>query len=322
MSDTPPIPLYRRLTVGEIVERVYRLLRCNFVLLVGIAVFPGLAFLLSYAAIFAVLGRRIISTARISDPEEMMRLFRLISVVSIPAMMVCLIVFALYLAAASYAAVLADCGTRVTIREAYRVASARKGHYFLLTLTLYALTFLPALLLELPLFATASSMEQNKTVNPLMVLLFPVEAILIAVAVVVGIILALRLSLAFAASVFEALTVRDAIKRSWNLTRGALGRIFLSVAVIYAAIYAVTIILILGAISVATIVYLLAGRPNDPHSSILLVVILGLFIYLIFLAVCTVGTWAGFTTAFAVIYNDQRLRLEGQPPAIPTGVPA
>lgn len=325
MSEATPISLYSPRTFGQILERVYRLLRGNFGLLFGVASVPGLIFLVSYGAIFAIWAKEIISTVRTSNPEDVIHMVRMFSVLFAPVMLLYLAVFALYFAAASYAAVLADCGTRVTFREAYRVAWSRLGHYFLLVLTLYAITFLPALLLEIPIFASATAMGSNKTApNPALILLFPVEFFLIFASVVVGIVVALRLSLAFPASVFESLKVREAIKRSWALTRGALGRIFLVVVVIYAAIYAITTILIFGAIAVGAVGFLVFGAQNtNSQNAWVLPVILGIIVYVALIAICTVGTWAGFTTAFGVIYNDQRLRSDGPPASQPLpGAPA
>lgn len=324
MSDVPMIPLYRPMSVGQVLDRVYLLLRGNFGVLIGVASIPGLIFLGSYGVIFAIWGREFLSLARGSNPEQVMHLMRLISAFFLPLMLVYLAAFALYLAAASYAAVLADCGKRVTVREAYQVAWSRMGHYLLLILTLYAVSFLPALLLELPIFAAVNFMGANQaTPNPTMLLLFPLEMLLIFAAVVGGAIIALRLSLAFPASLFESLKVKESIKRSWRLTRGALGRIFLVALVIYAAIYAAILILMFGALSVGAIGMLFAGTgESHSHLRFGLLVTIGIVVYLAVIAIATVGTWAGFTTAFAVLYNDQRLRLEGQPPVTPTGVPA
>lgn len=323
MNGAQPIPPYQPMTFGQILERVFRLLRTHFRLLIGVAVIPGLVFLVSYGVLFAIWGREIISGVRSSNPEDIFRLVRLVSAISVPLMLMYLAVFALYLAAASYAAVLADRGTSVSIGEAYRVAWTRMGHYLLLVLAIYAVTFLPALLLELPIFVSMTAFGANKPApNPVLLLFLPIEFLLVFAAAVTGAIIALRLSLAFPASVFEVLKVRDAIQRSWTLTRGALGRIFLVVLVIYAAIYAATMVLIFAALSVGAIALIFAGTPSDSKYAFILPVVFGVVVYIALIALCTVGTWSGFTTAFAVIYNDQRSRVHGSLPSpAVSGVP-
>jgi len=45
--------------------------------------------------------------------------------------------------------------------------------------------------------------------------------------------------------------------------------------------------------------------------------------FLAFMVLFTAVNWAAYMTAFAVIYNDQRVRVDGVPPAIaPSGVSA
>jgi hypothetical protein len=324
MSDVAPIFPYRPLTFGQILERTFRLLRSNFRSLMGTALVPGLALLLTYGVVLAIFGKEIISGASSSNPEDMLHLMRVSSLFFVPVMLINLVVFALYLAAAFYSAVLADCGQPVTSRDAYRIAWSRKGHYVLLILAIYAITFLPPLLLEIPMFATLTALGGNKAPpNPTVILLFPVEILFMMIACVAGAIIALRLSLAFPASVFGSLKVREAIKRSWNLTRGALGRIFLVALVVYAAIYAAIMVLVFAVLLVGLVVVMFTGT-QEPHSQNSVTVLIGFAVvaYLVIIAISTAGAWAGFTTAFAVIYNDQRLRLETQPPVTPEGVPA
>jgi hypothetical protein len=313
MSGTPPNPPYTPKTFGQILDRVFRVLRANFGLFVGIAAVPGLTMFLTYGMGFAAIDPLFISAIKGGKPEEIFHLIAISSALFIPIMLVHLLVIAIYLAAASYAAVLADCGTRVSFGDAYRVACARMGRYFLLALAIYAVSFLPALLLELPVLVSSALMGAHKTApNPMFVLMVPVLFTLIFAAFVAGALIALRLSLAFAASVFESLGVRDAIKRSWILTRGALGRIFLVALIIYVAIYIATMVLLLGAVAVGAIGILLFGPHGHPSPQAVMSLAIGaILLYVGLIAIITTGTWASFTTAFGVIYNDQRLRVDG-----------
>lgn len=325
MSTTLPNPPYAPMTFGQILERVFRLLRANFGLFIAIAAVPGLTQFLTYGMALAAIGPLLISTIEGGKPEEVFHLMEIFSVLFVPVMLIYLVVFAVYLAAASYAAVLADCGTRVSFGDAYRVACARIGRYVLLTLAIYAVTFLPALLLEIPVIVSSAMMSAHKAApSPMFILLFPALFTLIFAAFVAGALLALRLSVAFAASVVESLGVKEAMKRSWRLTRGALGRIFLVMLIVYAAIYIATMVVLFGAVLIGAIGFLLFGPHGHPSpQTIPSLVVCAALVYLALIAVITTGTWASFTTTFAVIYNDQRLRVDG-PAATPTsaGAPA
>lgn len=312
MSGPVPIPKYRPMTVSLILERVFRLLRANFKLMIGIAALPGLALLFFYGIVLAVAGKAIIPIMQSHNPEEVLKLTRILMPLLIPVTLIYIFVFALYLAAACHAAVLVDRGIPVKVGEAYGVALSRAGHYVLLLLALYGVTFLPALLAESPLFVVAGMGAMSKAVpNPAVLLIFPFEFFLIFGLLIAGAIIALRLSLAFPASVFESLKVKDSIKRSWTLTRGALGRIFLTMLLIYAAIYALMMVIVLAVISVAGIGFLFFGSEHHySGQAIVLLAVLAAVLYASLIAAITVVTWAGFTTACAVIYNDQRSRIE------------
>lgn len=316
MSIPPQYPAYPPMTFGQILERIFRLLRANFKLLIGIAALPGAAIVITYGTVFAAAGVVIFTTQQGGKPANVVPLVVAAFIAYFAILLINLVVFALYLAAACYAAVLADCGSRVTIRESCSVAWSRAGHYVLLILTMYAVCFLPALLLELPMFAAFALMGTTQTApSTLMTLLFAILFILGFGAMIAGMVIALRLSLAFPASVFESLKVRDALKRSWALTRGAIGRIFLVLLVIYAALYVALMVVMMAAMSVGAI-SLVAFSGTVNHPSMRTTWILGAgaaIVYLVMMAVFIAFSWAGFSTAFAVIYNDQRRCIDGPP---------
>lgn len=325
MSTMPQFPVYPPLTFGQILERIFRLLRSNFKLLLGIGCIPGLAIPITYGLLFAGMGRQIFALVQGANPAAYLSQMSIWMLGFFAILPVHLAIFAVYLGASSYAAVLADCGTVVTFRQAFRVALLRTGHYLLLVLTIYAVTFLPALLLEIPMFAMMALVgSHDPAPNPVLILLFPIEFLLMFGALIAGALVALRLSLAFPASVFESLNVRAALKRSWQLTRGALGRIFLVMLVIYAAVYALTMIAIGGVISVGAIAFFAFSGPADHPSqhTIILLIACAVVAYLVLIAVCTVGMWTGFSAAFAVIYNDQRMRIDGAAALASAGAPA
>ena len=322
MSMATQFPVYPPLTLGQILERIFRLIRSNFKLLLEIGCIPGLAIPITYGLLFAGMGRQIFAIVQGANPAAYLSQMSIWMLGFFAILPVHLAILAIYLAASSYAAVLVDCGAVVTFRDAFRVAWLRAGNYLLLVFTIYAVTFLPALLLEIPMFVMMALVgSHNPAPNPVLILLFPIEFLLMFGAVIAGALVALRLSLAFPASVLESLNVRVAIKRSWQLTRGVVGRIFLVVLVIYAAVYALTMVVIGGAISVGAIAFFASSGPNDHPSqhTIILLIACAVVVYLVLIAVCTVGMWTGFTTAFAVIYNDQRRLIGGPATSAPAG---
>lgn len=315
MSDASPNPVYIPMNFGQILDRVFRLMRANLKLFVGIAVFPPAAFYVVFVLIAAaVLWPFIKGLPHSPSPEEMLQLLP----VAVPLMVLLtigyLLVFALYLAAASFAGVQADCGVKVSLRESYAVAGHHAGRYALLLILMYVICFFPALVIELVMLTGIGLTSLHKAQpDPAMIAFVPFLAFLQMVAMVVGVIVALRFSLAFPASVFEDLTAWQAIKRSGALTRGAKGRIFLVLLVIYAATYLAVLLLMSGATLIGALGFLLVSgmHPHWSTSVIWILAILGGIAFLALMVLFMAASWAGYATAFAVLYNDQRLRIAG-----------
>lgn len=313
MSEAPPYPIYIPKTIGQILDQVFRLMKSNFKLFVGIAMVPSAAyfavfFLVAAAAFWPLLKE----LPRSPSPEEVLQLAPVFMSWMFALIVVHLFLFALYLAAASFAGVQADCGMETTFRHAYAVAWTHAGRYVLLIFLLYVICFSPVLILEAVVFGGMGLTALHKAQpSPLMLALFPVLSLLQMVAMVVGVIVALRFSLAFPAAVIENLTARQAMKRSSVLTRGAKGRIFLVLLVVYAATYLAVLVLMGGVALLGAIGFLaLSGTHLSPPAIWVLAVLGGigfLGAMVLFMAV----SWAGYATAFAVFYNDQRLRIDG-----------
>jgi hypothetical protein len=176
---------------------------------------------------------------------------------------------------------------------------------------MYGLCFLPAWLLEALIFGAVATMSSSKEFSPVLIVVIPVGMLLLLAALIAGVLLALRLSLAFQASVFESLNVRASIKRSWALTRGATARIFLVVLVVYAAMYIAMMMVMLIAMIIALIGYMaLSGVLAHPAThTIWILAICGATVYLGLISAFSGCGWTGFATSLSVIYNDQRLRL-------------
>ena len=327
MSDALPYQAYVPKTFGQILDRVFRLVRANFKLFVGIAALPPAVMYAVLAFLAAVvLWPLLTALPQNPSPDELQHLVFVMVPIFVVFTLIYLPLFGLYLAAASFASVQADCGMKATLRQSYAVAWGHAGRYALLLILLYVICFSPAVVIELVMFGGLGLMAFHKAQpNPAIVVLFPFLSILQMAATVVGFIVALRFSLAFPACVFENLTAWQAIKRSGVLTRGARGRIFLVLLVIYAATYLAVLVLLFGASLVGALGYF-AVSGMDLHLSTFTTWVLVILVVIAFLAVLVIfmaASWAGFLTALAVIYNDQRLRTDLPIPAVtPPGEPA
>jgi membrane-anchored glycerophosphoryl diester phosphodiesterase (GDPDase) len=329
MNDTaapaslpPSIPI--PMTFGQILDRIYRLMRANFKLFIGIAAVPAGVMIPITALFFAIAFVPVI--AHPQSPPNPGAVFGLMVPAILVTMLLSLVVFALYLAASIHAASQAHLGLKITFGEAYAVAWKRCGRYLWLMFLGYLIACAPILVAELVIAVPMGLLSMNKaTPPPVFFLMIPLVMLLFIGAIVYGVIMAMRLSLAFPASIAEDLTAWAAIRRSGQLTQGAKGRIFLVFLVIYALAYAaemvvgivLMVVLMVGALIVAALHIQLASVVGVIGAGVAAVFLLGfLFLWMALI-------WSAFSTAFAVIYHDQRLRIDGPPPApLPAGVPA
>jgi hypothetical protein len=313
------------LTIGQILDRTFQLVRANLRLFVGIATVPTLATFAVYAAMVATMFRFVIpQLSNPPDPAAIVSIFfPAMIAVSIPMMAI----IAVYLAAACHAATQANLGVRATFRESYDLACRRALSYFWLLVLTYLIVEGPILLLWGAASSAGLAMGLNKTSpGPFLFLLIPLLFLFYLAAMVYAILMMLRILLAFPASVAEGLPAWAAIKRSNRLTRGAKGRIFLVLLVIYAASYLLILVLFVALGLIASI-GLVAGAAMHVHlpspmacagiGVAAVCALAGFFLY-------TTVTWAAFTTALAVLYHDQRLRIDAQSPVLPIapGAPA
>lgn len=247
---------------GQILDHIYRLTRSHFKLLVGIAAFPSCLLLLVIGLLEAAVWVPMIRQwPKPPSPETLLRYLTpsvIIPVITVFTLL-CLAILSIYLAAASYASTQADSCVKVTIRESYALAWRRGGRHLWLLVLCYLYAFLPLLLTEGSALIGASALTRGGgTAHPALFLLISLAILLYIAALVYGIIMGLRLSLAFPACVEENLTARAAIKRSFQLARGAKGRIFLVVLVIYAVLYAAMMVVEIVTILLAAIGFFLA----------------------------------------------------------------
>jgi hypothetical protein len=307
------------MTFGQVFDRTFRLMRDNLRLLLGVAAVPCIAIFLVIGAIFGFmfveLGPQI--AHKTTTPPVFPLYF--------PAILLCVylifpVIYALYMPAASYAATQADLGVAATFREAYSVAWRRFWRSLWLMILSILFTIVPvvacALIIGLVALLLYFAMGSSSG-DSMALVLIPLGILLYVVALVISILIMLRISLAYPACVVEELPAWSSLKRSMQLTKGAKGRIFLMLLVVYALGYALSLACMAISFAVGSLVAFVAILSHVAAGSTAFYVLIGLAVlgYVLVVIVTCLFTYAAFTTALAVLYYDQRLRKDGQLPA-------
>jgi len=328
MSDVPSSPVYIPKTIGQVLHRTFRLIRANLALFLGIASVPPAALMVSLGVIFGgILIPGLAHLQKNSTPAQNEQFEYFVVPAAIFVLLLYGIIFAPACAASAEAAVQADLGKPITFREAYAHAFHRFGRHVLLLILISLLSMGPVVLLEMGGLLAGRFFAHGKTSvsASAMFALIPGSILLFLGCFVVSVIVMLRLSLAYPASVTEDLSAVSALKRSKRLTKDARGRIFVVLLVVYAVTY-IGYALVMYTTFLVFMVGALIGaglHMQLPHAlSVLLLCILMVAysaVFVFFMA----ATWAGYSTALAVIYNDQRMRVDGMPSTIaPSGAAA
>jgi hypothetical protein len=318
VSAVPPAPP-GALTFGQILDRIFHLMRTHLKLFIGIASVPAVAVLLFTAAMMSFVAKMTWEqmAGNPTLPPVFPPYFMVIMLIGEPLL---LLVYALYLPAAIHAAVRADLGVAVTFREAYRVAWSRFGRYLWLMIlwTLYLVVPIAVVVAAIGIptalmfhaAGTASSSSFPFFLIPIIVLLY-------LGIIVYSILITLRFALAYPACVEENLTAWAALRRSAQLTRGAWGRIFLAILVVYAAVYAVQIVcmLVLGLVASLVALGAMMAHVTAGSPAFFILVGLGVLGYVLTIVVTALLVYSALTTALAVLYHDQRLRKASTSPA-------
>ena len=304
---------------GQALDRVFRLMRANLGPFIGIGSLPAGFVVVLYAATIAAM-LTIVQPWNPPNPAAIQpkMLFVFVPVLAVVYVLL-LIVFALYQPAALHGALQACDGARVSVRGAWAAALAKAGRYIWLTILICLIVAGPVLLvggaagggIALALTTGKVSFDSGTAF-----LLIPLAVLLYIGAVVYSVLAALWVSLACPASVAEDLTATAAIARSFRLTRGAKGRIFLLLLVIYAISYAaflVVEVVLLFVGSLGALGFMLLHIPLKPWGIVGIGVagIVVLAAFFLWMAL----TWSAYFTALAVVYGNQRLRGEAATPA-------
>jgi hypothetical protein len=306
------------MTFGQILDSIFRIMRSHWKPFVGIGMLP-------IGAMFAIYGLMIaalVLAGLLPHPSPHPNTTA-IALAVIPAMIlaipIMILIYGPYYGASSYAALQADHGLNVTVREALRAGFRRTGRYAWLMLLRALIVAVPIAVCAFAIGAGAlllGLVPRGNSNTAALFFLIPLGILLYLGAIVYAVIMSLRLSLAYPACVCEDLTARQAIKRSGVLTKGAKGRIFLALLVIYVIGYAFLIVLYTVGMIVGGIAAV-AGAGHMHPASLLTYILLGV---LVVCAIAVMLLWvvllmAAYSAAFAVFYRDQCLRKDGQLPA-------
>jgi hypothetical protein len=289
-------------------------MRANWRLFVGIALVPGTGMIAYFGVMFAALFPVLKPLFLQQPPHFSLTTIVWLSAAYIFGVILMIVICALYEPAAVYAALQANVGTLVTFRKAWGVSWSKAGRYIWLAILRMLIVLLPILVFGAVIVGTVGlSIARAMGSHPYVTMMFPPLFMLFYLgAMVYAVLVMLRLVLAVPACVAEDVSAWKGLRRSNQLTYGAKGRIFLLFLLIYAIAYAAflvaeVVIFFVGAI--VALVGMLLHLAMAPWGYIGIGVAAVVFIcaYLLWCA-CI---WAAYTTMFAVVYQDQRLHLEG-----------
>jgi hypothetical protein len=295
--------------LGEILDRTIQLYRSRFLVYLGISLVPTAVVVIPTCGIvvfFAWLGSIGAGPGDLAVAGVLG--IAVFAVIGLLAMPVLIATAALAAAAMPYAVSRDYLGERTTIREAYK-AVWRHGWRYSWLLILEGLIVGAA-----PIAAWTGLLVITASVATLAHLsgvgggaLVGLATLLVFVALVAYFIwMLLRLSLAFPACAIEQISATRALKRSFTLSMGTKGRIFL----LYLLVGVLNWILSMGITVPLTIVMAYLPGANDPKNAstagiAMLVVIYGAGF------VIQALTYPIYGIALTLFYYDQRIRQEG-----------
>jgi Membrane domain of glycerophosphoryl diester phosphodiesterase len=288
----------RPLTLGELLDRSFSLYRRHFWLFVGIMALPSLL-ALAVGVVIAIFSPEPVNPDSVAagdtDPTVLIGgvVWFIIAMIGMGA--VYFITYAVALGATTIAVSDLYLGRPVTIRGAYAPLRGKVGRLALL-LILMTLRLFAALLLMF--LAAAVGGVVGGLGSPILAGLFVIAGFFAAAATWVWMVL--RYAVAVPAAVLEDEAATDAIRRSIDLTKGSLLRVF--------ALLAFTMVITYAVLAIFQGPFVFAGMMAGPETATA---------FWMNLAGTITGSIGGAFTgplmivAFAVLYYDLRVRKEG-----------
>jgi Membrane domain of glycerophosphoryl diester phosphodiesterase len=287
----------RPLTLGELLDRSFSLYRHHFWLFVGIMALPSVI-ALAFGLLVALFNPQPGSPESVTadaDPAEILGAVLWFGGAMIGMLIVYFVAYAVALGATTVAVSQLYMGQPSSIRDAYAPLGGRVGRLALL-LVLVMLRLVGIFVLMVFTIGFAAGLAAAG---------FPLLAALAGFVGVLGsgllwVWMILRYAVSVPAAVLEDETAADAIRRSIQLTRGSLLRVF--------ALLAFTMVITYAVLAVFQGPFMVAGAMAGPDSST--------FFWMNLLGTITGAVGGAFTAplmivAFAVLYYDLRVRNEG-----------
>jgi hypothetical protein len=286
----------RPLTLGELLDRSFSLYRHHFWLFVGIMALPSLLGL-AFGVLVALFNPQPANPGSVAEanPAEILGALLWFVAAAIGMFVVYFVTYAVALGATTVAVSQIYMGQPVSIRTAYAPLKGLVGRLALLLL-LVSVRIFGIMLLMFAFIGFSGGLAAAG---------FPIFGGLLLIvagfgAFVLWIWVVLRYAVSVPAAVLEDESATDAIRRSIELTRGSLLRVF--VLVVFAMIITYAVLAIFQG------PFVLAGAMAGPESST--------FFWLNLLGTVTGSIGGAFTAplmivAFAVLYYDLRVRNEG-----------
>ncbi|WP_058188275.1 hypothetical protein [Terracidiphilus gabretensis] len=305
--STTPLPI----STGEVLDKLWKTLRGNWKLYLWLGsplAAVGILFLALYAGALFVSGIFPMHPGVMPDLRAFFWVYCAMFIGSIPN----LFVFALYQAATAFATLSKARGQQITMREAYAAAWRKAGRYCWLMILHYLWVAGPIVVVMMLVAVLMGLIQIGTHPNPAVLFVtIPLFFLFYLGAMVYAIWMALRLGLAFPASVAEDLPAAAALKRSSRLSFGVKGKLFLTLVVVAAISYAVVLVVefvVFGVAALGVVLFQLL------HLSMAVGIALGVLAALIFMVLMFLYTalaWSAYSITFTIVYCDQRWRVDG-----------
>lgn len=306
------------MTVGQMLDRVFRLMRACWRLFIGIAILPAIAISTVMAAAMTWWMAEI-EPSILAHPGTLphIPIYPLILIFAGSQLVIPL--YALYAPAAIHAATRANLGVRVGFRQSYSVAWRHYGRYLWLMVLMLLYINVPLAVAGALIGAGAFLILHGSPPGTLPVgifMLIPAGVLAYFGFMVYAVLIMLRFAVAYPAAVAEDLAARAALRRSTALTCGARGRIFLVLLVVAAASMGINMAIMTVLEFVAAMGAVAAMLAHVAVGSAAFYALAGLAVlaYVLFMVVYCAFTYAVINTALAVVYHDQRWRKDGIAP--------
>ncbi len=297
-------------TLGEILDRTVQIYRRNLLLFAGIALLPTLLMVVTGGgAVFLItwIGKLQSSTT---------------------ALLMGLVVFALILVfiplfiaiqsivngGLTVAAVKMHEGEKIKVREALAAAWKRGWRYIGAQFFIYLFTaIIPgAIIFGLAMLASFISVLAGTSGGAALAagIVGAVTIVGVLAFFVYWVLAMIRLSLAFAACTTEELGPWQSIRRSFTLSKGSMGRIFLFGLLVYALTLAITFVfMFICMIPFFIVLSMMHGQGSVAQQRMISVSILVVYYAAVFLAQVVIKPV--YSIGLTVFYFDERVRKEG-----------